>query len=333
MQVHPEQLDASEVPHPWDIADRPLGLRGMLLHVLLLPLLAALTLFRLALLVFCIVAALIIIAVTRGRRALFEPCMRAIARLFLVAFGVWPGLLTVERRGEEEAAAPKPPVMVVAPHLGLLEAFFFLQYKPWPRPIALEPYTKMPIASALFRAADGVAVPLPPAAPHSPRSVADGAEPPPPARSTSSATASVRTAILEHKKSFGGGASEAPICILPEGTTTNGHSMLRFFSGGFEGGGAVQPVVVSFPYRGLNAAAFPMGGLGAYALRLLLTPYVAMRVIFLPVVTPTSDEAADASIYAESVREKMAAAAAIPLSKYSAKDLRRELKERAHNRS
>merc|ERR1712176_894077 len=51
------------------------------------------------------------------------------------------------------------------------------------------------------------------------------------------------------KKGYVNKASERtfpPVLIFPEGTTTNGLSLLRFKSGGFLAGAPVQPVVLTY---------------------------------------------------------------------------------------
>jgi 1-acyl-sn-glycerol-3-phosphate acyltransferase len=312
------------------------------------------------------------------------------SQLILVCFGIWPGMLVVRGRNEWDSV----PITVAAPHLGLLEAFWMMSAG-IPRPIALEPYTKIPVVGAIFRAAKGIAVPLPKAMPDNvanklaaqalttttttesrtrvarmsreesgmvPVPVGEGGEgggggggggggcgdgivlPPPlsaaaapPAgggggRSRSSAaTTAVRQAIANHKKLWAQGGQRVagkPIAVMPEGTCHNGHALIRFFSGAFEGGGPVQPVLLSYPYARINSAFFS-SSLPHHLGLLFLAPWVRMHVRYLPVRYPTPEESADADLYAENVRQDMARAAGLPLSGYSAKDLRNELKEKA----
>ena len=179
-------------------------------------------------------------------------------QLILLCFGVWPGLLTVRGRNEWSSV----PITVAAPHLGLLEAFWMMAAG-MPRPIALEPYTKIPVVGTIFRAAKGIAVPLPkadsvaskPMTPPVAISRTRGArmsreenglvpakeEPNPKRSGGSAATTAVRQAIARHKQTWAKGGEAAagkPIAIMPEGTTHNGHSLIKFFSGAFEGAAA-----------------------------------------------------------------------------------------------
>lgn len=365
-------------PHPWDGAmrQRLLGERVLCLplHLVVLYPLALIRVVALA-----VIAILMVLSVRmmRSRRAV-DVALSVLGRCVLCCFGVWPGLLRIEGENQWTQA----PVTVVAPHLGLLEAFFFLHHG-LPRPIALEPYTKIPVVADLFRACQGIAVPLPcapidkkqaslsPAPDPSHTCEREDGKPREKPRSAS-ATQAVRTAIQAHKQAWSTApaASTKPIVILPEGTTHNGRSLLRFFSGAFEGGMPVQPVLLHFPYTRVNAAHFQTTLAAHLAVSratprtlwdarqsaspwwprqprylqscwlklspqcrfplcqcLLTSPWVRMTATFLPVYQPSEEECVNADVYAENVRQLMAAKAQLPLSTYSAKDLRRELEE------
>ena len=103
---------------------------------------------------------------------------------------------------------------------------------------------------------------------------------------------------------------------------------MKFFSGAFEGGGPVQPVLLSYPYRHFHAAFFG-AGMGDHVLRLLVNPWQRVEVNYLPVYHPTAEEHENAELYAENVRLVMAAAAGLQPSTYGAKELRKEYIERA----
>jgi lysophosphatidylcholine acyltransferase/lyso-PAF acetyltransferase len=136
-----------------------------------------------------------------------------------------------------------------------------------------------------------------------------------------SVTHAVREAILEHKQRFRPG--DTPIGILPEGSTHNGRGLLTFFSGAFQGGSPVQPVTLRYPFRYHNTAAF-LTTLTGHVLGLLLAPWVAMEVCFLPTHVPSEEERADPERMAEAVRGRMAAALGMPLHAIGAKELRKE---------
>lgn len=337
----------AEPPHPFDPAEQPLGAFGRAAHVLATTVIAVVLLpLRVLLLLILALCSLIACSLCMGRadrRAAPAPLVtshRVIGRLGLLALGVWPGLLTVN--GRQEGA----PVLLAAPHCGSLDAFFFLMAG-MARPVALAPYARLPLVGMLFRAARGIAVPLSaaPAMPPSCRSAkvaasplltearndhatsetngSVGAEGGGATTQKPSATHAVRAAILEHKRQFDAAAGDKPIVLFPEGTTHSGRALLTFFSGGFVGGSAVQPVLLQYPYRHLNSACY-LTTLPAHVCRLLLSPWVVMRVTFLPTYSPSPEEADDPELMAENVRALMAKALGVPLSTIGARELRRE---------
>ena len=146
-------------PHPWDagLLNRrgPLEKlsRALIFPCVLLPLAIVRMVLMLCIAVFMFVSLLCF----RGpAQSLLDPALNVCGRGLLFVFGVWPGCLRIS--GEPQL--DKVPVAVVAPHLGMLDGFYFL-YKGVPRPMALEPYAKIPLIGFLFRRIHGIAVPLP----------------------------------------------------------------------------------------------------------------------------------------------------------------------------
>jgi len=341
--------DDGVVPHPYDYAELPLPLHKKALLVVTAPLLLLLAMVRIALLaVLCLL--LVVVCLFFGRcRFIIQPVVSALGRLFLLAFGVWPGMLRLNKPAKPEPA----PVLVLAPHCGALEGFVMM-YDGMPRAIAMETYAKLPVVSSIFRASGGLAVPVPasndearkakqqqhqrkhdakvapaelseaPTATAAPPEEASRAQGPKPS------TLAVRKAIAAHKQAFNPAvaANAVPLCILPEGTTHSGRTLVKFFSGAFEGGGPVQPVLLSYPYTHFHAAFFG-AGMGEHVLRLLLNPWQQVEVTYLPVYHPSAEEQVDPDLYAENVRLAMCAAAGVPPSAYGAKALRKEYAARA----
>eukprot|EP00322_Chrysochromulina_rotalis_P015746 CAMPEP_0115853354 /NCGR_PEP_ID=MMETSP0287-20121206/13461_1 /TAXON_ID=412157 /ORGANISM="Chrysochromulina rotalis, Strain UIO044" /LENGTH=214 /DNA_ID=CAMNT_0003307429 /DNA_START=367 /DNA_END=1011 /DNA_ORIENTATION=+ len=203
-----------------------------------------------------------------------------------------------------------------------MEAIVFLCVaRPPPVPVMLEAYAKLPVVKTLFAALHGLAVPLKAAGTlaefrENCTQTGDGGQP-------SGRTAAVRDAIKQYKATWQPG--QPPLGILPEGTTTNGRVLVKFFTGAFDGGGAIQPILVQFPFRRRNAAAWLRGGLGDYILSILLNPWQRVVITFLPATQPqTLEEEADPAAFAERVRFDMASACSLPLSDYTAKMLRDE---------
>ena len=226
----------------------------------------------------------------------------------------------------------------MAPHVGLVEGIFCI-YDSFPRPVILKPYIQIPLIRQLFCASGGLAVPLRAMGSASAPASASASAPEP-----AKPRGAIKEAILRHKRSYDPAAGMAPVVLLPEGVTHNGLSVLKFFSGAFEGGTPVQarhprpprpaparahaarasqPLTIEYPFVHYNAAAF-LSTLPVHLLRLLVTPHMRVRANYLPLHTPSDAECADAELMAANVREIMARSLNLPLSEYGSKELRVE---------
>ena len=329
--VHAMKELNAPTPHPWTYGEKPLPPCSRVLAMLFLyPLLLLLFPVRLLLFLFSCLLSWLCCFVGGWSPTFVMVTHRIIGRMLFVAMGVWPGMLRV--KGKLDRAAP---VLVIGPHQGVYDALMIMTVARAPRPIALAHWAKLPLAAPAFRAFGGIVVNVSAATskasvakvvpvPSESSTEAEAAAAPAP-----SATSSTRQAIVEHKRGFKAG--EKPICLFPEGTTSNGRALLQFFSGAFEcaatlESGAVQPIVVTYPYRHFHPAAF-LESAPVHIARALLTPWQAVRVQILPLVTPTKAEAADSALYAENVRKLMAEAAGLPLSAYDARALRKEWRD------
>ena len=232
----------------------------------------------------------------------------ALTRLAMWCFGVlW---LTVDdRRGKGDEAAP---IVVLAPHHGLLEGLFAAYYFD-ARPMMMRTFAKLPVIGAIVRANGALFVEL---KRHKKGSSVAPADAKP--------SAAARQALATHAAEFKGGR---PVAVLPEGTTHNGASLLKFFEGAFSPLAPVQPVCVRF--SGCVDGSF-CGTLISHLARLLCAPYQRMTVTILPATRPSDGE--DAPAFASRVREEMAAELGVPLSDHDAKSLNAEYVARRRRR-
>ena len=356
--------DVKSAPHPYDYAEVPLPLHKKMLCIVTLPLLVPLVLLRILLLLVLALLLVVVCIVFARCRFLLQFSAAAIGRLCLLAFGVWPGMLHVRKPAKMEPAPilaiaphlggleafvmmweglPRAIAMETYANMPVISALFHasggiavpVQASNDAARDAASKTSSAPRASAKVAPAPEVSSSV---------SGSDGAEeapeasaaPPPQAAADAStvskekpaekpSTLAVRKAIVAHKQTFDPSdpARSIPLAILPEGTTHNGLSLLKFFSGAFAGGGPVQPVLLSYPYTHFHAAFFG-GSIGDHAFRLLVNPWQWVVVTYLPVQHPSAEESENADLYAENVRQAMAAAAGLPLSEYGAKELRVE---------
>lgn len=153
-------------------------------------------------------------------------------------------------------------MIVGAPHVGICDAFLFFVLD-LPRPVILEPYSKLPLVRQILQSCAALLVPIASAGSkaHNAESSGKGG--------SSNQTNAVRETILAHKRSFVPAHDAAPITLFSEGITHAGNALLPFFPGAFEGGTPVQPVVLRYGYTYFNGHAF-LGSLGTHLARMFI---------------------------------------------------------------
>ena len=280
--------------HPYDYADAVPAPVAFVLG-------AALAAVRLACL---LLGALVYVACARVKAPRI-----GLTRLAMWCFGVlW---LTVDDRRASDAA--ETPIVVLAPHHGLLEGLFAAYYFD-ARPMMMATFAKLPVIGAIVRANGALLVEL---KRHKKGSSVAPADVKP--------SALARQALATHAAEFKDGR---PVAVLPEGTTHNGASLLKFFAGAFGPLASVQPVCVRYSSACVDGSF--CGTLAAHLARLLCAPYQRMSVVILPATRPLDGE--DASAFAARVRAAMAAELGVPLSDYDAKSLNAEYAARRRRR-
>ena len=223
-----------------------------------------------------------------------------LTRLAMWCFGVlW---LSVDDRREKGEAAP---IVVLAPHHGLLEGLFAAYYFD-ARPMMMATFARLPVIGSIVRANGALLVEL--------KRHKKGASVAP---ADAKPSAAARQALATHAADYKGGR---PVAVLPEGTTHNGAALLKFFAGAFSPLAPVQPVCVRYSSACVDGSF--CGTLVAHLARLLCAPYQRMSVVVLPATRPLDGE--DASAFAARVRAAMAAELGVPLSAYDANSLNAE---------
>ena len=107
--------------------------------------------------------------------------------------------------------------------------------------------------------------------------------------------------------------------IFPEGTYTNGQSVIRFKSGAFVLGIPVTPIIFHYPkyvpfWNRQESTVF------IQFYRLMSQVYTPINIEILPTYHPSPEELSDPKLYASNVRILMAKAANRPLSDKSLQD-------------
>ena len=100
------------------------------------------------------------------------------------------------------------------------------------------------------------------------------------------------------------------LLIFPEGTTTNGSALTRFYAGSFEPGVSVQPITIKYSHPELIIWTWKSSyGLATPFLQCFLqmcNPCHKVTVEFLPVYKPSPEEQDDPIIFANNVQKVMA---------------------------
>ena len=109
--------------------------------------------------------------------------------------------------------------------------------------------------------------------------------------------------------------------IFPEGTCSNGKSLITFKPGAFYPGVAVQPVCIRYPNR-LDTPTWTWDGPEAWKTVLYtMTQFVTYAEIeFLPPYVPSDEEKREPKIFASNVRSEMAKCLEVPIVDYSFED-------------
>lgn len=110
-----------------------------------------------------------------------------------------------------------------------------------------------------------------------------------------------------------------PILIFPEGTTTNGESIINFRTGAFVSGSPVKPVAIRYPPGNFAPAWESIGGL-YHMFRVFSQFSNACEIEWLPVYYPNEQEKKEPKLFAENVRTAIANAMKVPKIEASFQD-------------
>ena len=234
-----------------------------------------------------------------------RPCFRTV--LFSLGF-FW-----FEEEGLENIGSSKDAPIVVPSHRSFVEPAYYL-YKFMATPIAAIENISMPIVSTITTALQTVTV--------------------------SRKDKNSKKNVIEQMKARAH-AGWPHILIFPEGTTTNGKTLITFKSGAFIPGVPVQPCAMTYPcgrtpfgfkttdptwvYAGISQ--------GEIFFRMLASPFTRMRITFLPVYSPKSPQerpdlqptlkqaALAARKYGSSVRKIMCESLGVKSTEHSVEDV------------
>jgi len=202
------------------------------------------------------------------------------------------GYLYIKKKGKL-ASSEEAPVVVIAPHFSFMDGIFcvaigHLTY------ISRDENNHVPIFGHMVRLLQPISV----------------------KRSKRSAKEETVKEILRRARAKGRWSN---ICVFPEGTTTNGQSLITFKPGAFLAGVPVQPVIFRYPKDAIawTWIAPPTLHQIAYILSNINNQF---EIEFLPVYKPNEEEKQNPILFANNVRKIMAEALDVPTSEHSYED-------------
>lgn len=111
------------------------------------------------------------------------------------------------------------------------------------------------------------------------------------------------------------------LLIFPEGTTTDGSTLLKFRTGAFQPGLPVAPIILKYPFKNFNVASFHDRSIASSTFEMMCQFTNEIEITYLPVYTPSKEEREDPILYANNVRKYMSAQSGLPMSPYGNEDV------------
>ncbi|XP_061565888.1 lysophospholipid acyltransferase LPCAT4 [Cololabis saira] len=285
-----------EYPHPFIhevTLTRGQRIRGLILGSILYPL--RITLATLVFLIIWPLARLRLAGLSAEERSrpvtgwrhwlLHRPvCLLSRASFFSLGF------LWVRVKGRR-ADLKEAPVLVVAPHSSFLDMLVFCQTE-LSTVVSRSENASLPVIGALLEFNQAVLV----------------------SRKDPESRKKAVAQVMERLTSDG---YWPQMLMFPEGTTTNGRSLIKFKPGAFLAGVPVQPVLLHYPNK-LDTVRWTYKGTTWMAAMWHTASqlYSNMTVEFLPVYKPSQQEKDDPNLYADNVQKLMAKALGIPATDY-----------------
>lgn len=288
--------DNGRTPHPFSHSvdlTTALKIRGIVLGCILFPI--RITLTTLFFLLMWPIARLRLAGLSEAERAVpvqgwrwwfFQPIMVFLSR---AAF-FWVGFLWIKVKGRQ-ADLKDAPVLAVAPHSTFLD-MLLLPLTGLPTVVSRLENARIPVIGALLEFNQAVLV--------------NRKDP----KSRKKCASQIRERVTSDGR-------WPQMLMFPEGTTTNGRSLIKFKPGAFLAGVPVQPVLLHYPNK-TDTIRWTWKGTTWLEVLWHTTSqlYTNVTVEFLPVYTPSEEEKENPDLYAENVQKLMAKALGVPATDY-----------------
>ncbi|PHT39880.1 Lysophospholipid acyltransferase LPEAT2 [Capsicum baccatum] len=209
------------------------------------------------------------------------------SRTILFSFGYqW-----IRRKGKPAPRAIAP--IVVSNHVSYIDPIFFF-YELFPTIVASESHDSMPFVGTIIRAMQVIYV-------------------------NRFSPTSRKHAVNEIKRKAS--CDQFPrVLLFPEGTTTNGRSIISFQLGAFIPGYPIQPVIVRYPHVHFDQS-WGNVSLAMLMFRMFTQFHNFMEVEYLPVITPHENRKESASRFAQRTGHAVASALNVVQTSHSYGDV------------
>lgn len=217
---------------------------------------------------------------------IFRACLRYSIRLLFLTIG-----LAVEERGQQNRGR-----VIVANHISFFDVLYFCQRSECPSFIAKRSLQSVPVIRLFLENLSCIFA----------------------GRSESQSSSESASELFRKRAAD---PSSPPILIFSEGTTSNGRFVMPFKSGAFAPALPIQPCALSYPVSPCGVSlAWESVPLPYLLFRILAAKSHRMCVQWLPLYSPSADEQKSAALFANSVRNQIATALAVPLTDYGIAD-------------
>lgn len=217
------------------------------------------------------------------RRRVLVGGTRVAARVLLFFYGYLWIHVSYEIEDPKERADQPHPAIVISNHMGFAEILYLVAHDGCCF-VSKEGNRALPFIGKVTEAIQSIFV----------------------ERDQKKKTKSTTVSILERANAPPG--TWPSLALYPEGTTTNGHALINFQTGAFRAGLPVQPVVLTMPFSPTHGydPSFTCANIFQCILGLMTQPMNHMYVTHLAVYSPNEAEKADAKLFANNVRARMA---------------------------
>ncbi|XP_028649449.2 lysophospholipid acyltransferase LPCAT4 isoform X1 [Erpetoichthys calabaricus] len=224
--------------------------------------------------------------ITGWRRSFTHMAVKILCRILFFFLG----FIRIKVKGQRASSA-EAPILVAAPHSSFMDAVVEIPCD-LASVMSRSENLSIPVLGALLRFSQSIMV-------------------------SRQDPESRRKGVEELKRRVCSAGRWSQILIFPEGTTTNGKSLIKFKPGAFITGVPIQPVLIRYTNK-LDTVRWTWKGINCLQVLLytLSQFYTNVEIEFLPVYYPDEDEKANPVLFASNVQRLMGKSLGVPATEF-----------------